>query len=306
MSARRLRDRVAQAISTHALWSAGDRVAVAVSGGLDSVALLHLLVATRGLHGAELSVVTVDHGTRNGSAKDAAFVEALAASLELPVHRETLTLGADASEATCRDGRYAVFQALDVERVALAHHLDDQAETVLLRLMRGAGTAGIAGMAWRRDRYVRPLLGLRRETLAAWARDRGLQWRDDPSNRDPRFLRNRLRNEALPLLEAIRPGAAPALARAGEHAADDEAFFGALVDLALASFEGAALPTEWVAVAPAPLVRRGLLRLFPAATSAHLDAIVVAARRGGGVVYLSDGFQVRIDNKTVRSSGPTR
>jgi tRNA(Ile)-lysidine synthase len=301
----RLRDRVAESIAAHALWSPGDRVAVAVSGGLDSVALLHLLVATAGRHRGVLSVVTVDHGTRPGSASDADFVAGLAAALGLPLARTDLALGAGASEAACRTARYAAFDGLDVDRVALAHHLDDQAETVLLRLLRGAGAAGLSGMAWRRDRFVRPLLGVRRAELTEWASGRGLSWRDDPTNADPRYLRNRVRAEVLPLLESLRHGAAPALARAAEHAAADEAFFVAIVDHAVGSHPSS-LPTEWVAEAPSPLVRRALLRACPTASATHLDAIVVAARRGAGVVVLPDGVEVRIDRQTVRPGNPDR
>ncbi len=163
--------------------------------------LLDLLVASAGVHGGRLSVVTVDHGTRPGSAEDAAFVAARAEELGLACVVARLDLGEGASEDTCRRGRYAAFAALDVDRVALAHHRDDQAETALLALIRG---------------------GVSRAELAAWAEARGLRWRDDPTNDSPRFLRNRVRHEVIPLLDGLRAGAAEALARAATHAAQDD------------------------------------------------------------------------------------
>ena len=219
----RLRDRVAEAIRDLDLWKPGDRVAVAVSGGVDSVVLLDLLCATAGRHRGVLSVVTVDHGTRPGSASDADFVAELARGRGLACHRVDLDLGAGASEARCRDARYAAFASLDVEVVALAHHRDDQAETVLIRLLRGAGSRGLAGMPHRRDRYVRPLLDLPGADLRAHAVQHGLAWREDPTNTQLHFLRNRVRHQLLPLLEELRPGAAAVLARSAGLAAEDDA-----------------------------------------------------------------------------------
>lgn len=209
----RLRHHVGATVRDRALWAPGDRVAVAVSGGADSLALLDLLEVTRRWHGGALEVVTVDHGIREGSADDAAFVWELARSRGLPCTWVSLGLRGGASEAECRDARYRALAGLSVARVALAHHRDDLAETVLLHLLRGTGPRGFAGMAWRRDRYVRPLLDVPRADLRRWLAWRGLAWRDDPTNTDPGRLRNRLRHEVLPLLEDVRPGGVAAIAR---------------------------------------------------------------------------------------------
>jgi tRNA(Ile)-lysidine synthase len=285
---------VARAVSAHRLWEAGARVAVAVSGGRDSVVLLDLLLASRGLHGGELSVVTVDHGTRSGSDEDAAFVEALAASCGLSCVRFDRSLGAQASEQACRDARYASFETLDVDVIALAHHARDQVETALLGWMRGSGTLGMAGMAHKRGRYVRPLLELQPSALAAWAETRGLAWREDPSNQSDRFARNRIRHEVLPLLEAIRPGAVRAMARGVAHAAEDARHLDAL------AVGAAPWPTSEVAWGPPAIVRRQLARGLPGARSTHLDAIVAAARRGRGIVELSPSVHVMVDDVWVR------
>jgi len=276
----RLRHRVGEAIASRRLWRSGDRVAVAVSGGLDSVCLLDLLVSIADWHGAELMVVTVDHGVREGSAGDADFVCALAKGMALPVRRFDLT-GVDADERSLREGRYGAFEALDVDVVALAHHRDDQAETVLLQLLRGAGSRGLGAMRWKRDRYVRPLLDISRSELARWAEHRDLVWSEDPSNADPGFLRNRVRAEVLPLLEQIRPGAAGALARSANNLAEDDAY--------LQGLAGRAPPWSltWIAVTPVSIVRRSLATELK--SSALVDAALKIAAAGTGAVDVGDG-----------------
>lgn len=300
----RLRLEIAESVVARGLWGRGDRVAVAVSGGLDSVVLLDLLVASAGVHAGALSVVTVDHGTRSESAEDAGFVAELAKGLGLDCTVVTLALGEGASEDACRQARYAAFDGLRVDIVALAHHADDQAETALLALMRGGGTRAVAGMAWRRGRYVRPLLDRPRSALEAWAASRGLSWREDPTNTSPRFLRNRVRHELIPALEGLRPGAREALARAATHAGEDDDWLQAAslsVEVSGASGE---LDAMWVATGPAPLVRRALLRRLPDASSGQLDAVIRACRTGRGRVVLSEVVAVVVEGGRVSILGP--
>ena len=267
---------VGEAIARHRLWASGDRVAVAVSGGVDSVVLLHALVRTAGWHGGVLSVVTVDHGLRPEAAAEADLVEGLAARLGLPCTRLVLELGA-ASQDAARRARYAAFDALDVDRVALGHHRDDQAETVLINLLRGTSPIGLEGMPWRRGRYVRPLLDVSRADIEAWARDQGLEWRQDPTS----SLRTRIREEIL-RLEAIRPGARQTLARSATLAAEQGAFLDSLIP-------DDPWTVAFVADGPEPLVRRFLHRCVPGLRSAHADAVIEAARRGSGAVALPEG-----------------
>lgn len=285
----RLRHRVGAAIAQHALWGPGDRVAVAVSGGLDSVSLLDLLHQLAGWHGGVLSVITVDHGCRPSSSADADFVEALAESLGLPCARASLSLGEGASEDTLRRGRYAVLDALDVDRVALAHHRGDQAETVLLHLLRGTGATGRAGMRWRRGRYVRPLLELSRSQLAAWADHRGLSFRHDPSNDDPRYLRNRIRHEVLPLLESLRPGAEAAIARSARLAAADDALLDELAARIAHDVGGRGWPLAALRDTPEPLIRRALRAAVPSLSAGQIDAVLTLVERGSGRITLSGG-----------------
>lgn len=292
-AAGRLRHRVGDAIVRHGLWERGQRVAVAVSGGLDSVVLLDVLLETRRWHGGALEVVTVDHGLRPGSADDAAFVAELARARSLPFHRCTVAVRGS-SEAAARDARYAAFAALDADRIALAHHREDLAETVLLHLMRGTGTAGLAGIPRRRGRYVRPLLDEGRGALLAWATARGLAWREDPTNRDPRFLRNRVRHEVLPLLEALRPGAVGALARTAGVVADDEAWVQTLLDRD-SEATGDGWSVAFVARSPEPLVRRALQRTVPGLGARAVASVIRAAIRGTGRIPIAGGgtFEVR-------------
>jgi tRNA(Ile)-lysidine synthase len=200
---------------------AGDRVAVAVSGGADSVALLHLLLELRAELGIVLSVAHVNHQLRGEeSEQDAGFVARLARQHELTLHACVTALDLNSKhpsdkaigiEAAARRVRYDFFRKLAREgrasKIVTAHTLDDQAETVLLRIFRGTGIRGLAGIHPRivfEDQggafgeVVRPLLGFRRAELLEFLRARGQSWREDSSNRDIAFLRNRVRHRLLP------------------------------------------------------------------------------------------------------------
>lgn len=179
---------------------------VAVSGGADSIALLDLLVGVAAERRLRLVVAHVDHGIQEGSAAIAQEVRALARRYDLPFEDERLELGAGASETTARKARYAWLEAARERRGAdwlvTAHHQDDQVETVLLRVLRGSGPAGLAGIPSRTRRgLIRPLLGFTHGELVAYARERGLAFHEDPANADPRHLRSWLRRDVLPALE---------------------------------------------------------------------------------------------------------
>ena len=188
----------------------GAPLAIAVSGGGDSTALLHLIARRRGAR--PLFAVTVDHGLRPDSAAEAAAVGVQAAALNVP-HVILAWTGWDGQgnlQDAAREARIRLigeWAALcGVAHVATGHTLDDQAETVLLRLARGSGVDGLAAIAPRGRRHglswLRPLLGVRRETLRDWLRDEGIAWAEDPSNDDTRFDRVRAR-QALAALEPL-------------------------------------------------------------------------------------------------------
>ena len=238
-------------IRRHELLKAGDRVGVAVSGGLDSVALLRLLLELRKELGVVLSVVHFNHQLRGAeSDADEAFVAELARAHKLELHRSSADAAAHAVqqhlavEAAARNLRYGFFRQMLAEgrltRVATAHTLDDQAETVLLRLVRGAGTRGLAGIyprlgAGRRSSVVgrqeepaivRPVLGIRREELRAYLDTLGQSWREDSSNRDLRFARNRVRHGILPrLARNLNPAVRETLAETAEIARAEEEYW---------------------------------------------------------------------------------
>lgn len=201
------------------------RLGVAVSGGADSVALLRLLAMVARDHPLALVVLHVDHALRPDSPAAARWVRNLARSLGLPCQVRRLAPpparpGATGGlEAWARHQRlHALAEmaaAADLPWVALGHHAGDQAETVLLRLLRGTSLGGLAGMRPRRIlrwpggrlRLWRPFLDVTRQDLRQVLADLKQDWREDPTNAEPRFLRNRIRREVLPLLESLRPGA---------------------------------------------------------------------------------------------------
>lgn len=201
---------------------AGETVLVAVSGGPDSLALLLLLHRGATLHGRRVVVGHVDHGIHPESGSVGRRVMAMAESLGLPALLTTLALGPTATETTARRARRAALGAMadacGAGAIALAHHADDQVETILLRVVRGSGPAGLAGMVPRSGRWVRPLLTLDRATLRGWLVEQGVECWDDPANQDPRHLRSWLRHEAIPQLEARLPDIRTRLQGLGDQA----------------------------------------------------------------------------------------
>ncbi|PYM21168.1 MAG: tRNA lysidine(34) synthetase TilS [Candidatus Rokuibacteriota bacterium] len=209
---------VERTLRRHAMLAGGETVLVSVSGGADSVALLHLLHALAPSWRLTLHVLHVDHGLRPDSAHDAAVVRALGARLGLPAHVERVHVGPGSVEAAARAARYTALEAwaerVGADRIALGHTLDDQAETVLMRVLDGAGVRGLAAIPPVRGRIIRPLVEIRREALREMLTADAIAWVEDPSNRDPKFLRNRIRHELLPLLAAsFATDVVPALAR---------------------------------------------------------------------------------------------
>jgi len=203
----------------------GSSVAVALSGGLDSMVLLDALSALAALHPFRLAAIHVNHGLSPNAEDWAGFcaMECAARGVALDVHRLRLERKRASLEAQARAARYERLCASPVDVVALAHHADDQAETVLLQLLRGAGPRGLSAMPRFRagkPALLRPLLVLTRATLAACAAARGIAWIDDESNRELRHKRNSLRRQVAPLLVANFPGYPGTLVRVAELQAE--------------------------------------------------------------------------------------
>jgi tRNA(Ile)-lysidine synthase len=311
--------------SLTALARSGERLVVAVSGGADSLALLDLTARAAPGLGLSLLVAHLDHAWRAGSDADAAFVCAEAAARGLPFRGERAS-GIEPSEAAGRAARQR-FLAETCRRehadgVLLGHTADDQAETVLLRLLRGTGVDGLAGMRPERTlevegqplRLLRPLLGVGRAAVGAYCLARGLAPRQDPSNADPRFLRNRVRSELLPRLVELQPRAIESLARLADNAADAAAIVGLATEaawVASVSTDGAALvvargPFRALAAAQQRALLRRIAERVIGLDNEVGSERVEAARRGisagrGGTVIEWPGsvrIEVRADRAT--------
>lgn len=222
------------------LFGPGMRLAAAVSGGADSVALLRVLVEAAAEIGLVLSVAHVHHGIRGAEADaDAEFVSRLAAELGLPFYRKDVDAVSAAREKresleeAARNLRYGWFGELlaedVVDAVATAHTLDDQAETVLHKLLRGAWTEGLGGihpvLMQPKGVILRPFLGVRRAEIEAWLSQIGQNWREDTTNADTTYTRNRIRRELLPDLGAYNPRICEHLANLATLARDEEAYW---------------------------------------------------------------------------------
>ena len=251
---------------------AGQRVGVSVSGGADSVFLSQALRELAPRFDLRLSVVHIEHGIRGAaSVADAEFVAGLASTFALPfhLHRADVPAMGGNLEQAARNVRRSFYSELiaagTVDRVATGHTRSDQAETVLFRILRGSGLTGLAGiLPVTSEGLIRPLLEIDRAEIEAWLRERGIPWREDASNQDPAYARNRLRHEVLPLLrDAFNPQLDRALSNLAEVARDEEAYWAS--ELArdqppATSNQPLVLPVSQLSDAPPALARRLLRR----------------------------------------------
>jgi len=228
-------ERIAHLIARHRMFAPSMRVGVAVSGGADSVFLLHALRELAPRWDLRLSVVHVEHGLRGqASIDDAEFVGKLAAGFDLPFYISNAKVAAidDNEEQAARHVRQNFFAELiaggTLDRIATGHTRSDQAETVLYRILRGSGMAGIAGiLPVTAEGIVRPLLELDRAEIQAWLKERNIGWREDATNVDLGYARNRLRLEILPRLrEAFNPRLDETLSHMANVARDEERYWG--------------------------------------------------------------------------------
>ena len=249
----------------------GARVVLGLSGGLDSVSLLDVLVALRDRHPFSLHAIHVHHGLSPNADAWAAFCAQLCAdhAVELAVHRVAIDRADPAgTEGAARAARHRVFAALDADFIVTAHQQDDQAETLLLQLVRGAGPKGLAAMGelqrrrgWRAA-LLRPLLAVAREDVRRHALSRALQWVDDESNEDTRYRRNAVRHDVMPVLAAHFPAVRATLARAAALQADAAGLLDELAGIdAATAIAGDRLDCAALAALSTPRARN-LLRHF--------------------------------------------
>lgn len=231
-----LLEKVQRVIEQNGLLERGDLVVVGVSGGPDSVALLHILWRLSEGYALKVHVAHLNHRMRAEAEQDARFVEELAAQFSLPCTVEAINVRerrerGESLEEAARRLRYEFLERLatrlGARRVAVGHTADDQAETVFMHLVRGSGTTGLRAMAPSRPlgsvTLIRPLLTAWREEVITYLREQGISWREDASNRDLRFLRNRIRHRILPWLEGEIPGLRKALVRVAEILREEDA-----------------------------------------------------------------------------------
>lgn len=262
-----MREKVQAMIAENHMFPKGAEITVGVSGGADSVALLHLLDGWKAREGWRLTAVHVHHGLRGKAAdEDQAFVERLCAAWGIPCRVYRYDVAGEAGkrgigeEEAGRLLRYNAFRetAGARGRIAVAHHQNDQAETLLIRLCRGTGLKGLCGMRPVRGNICRPLLGCSRAEIEEYCRAERLAFREDESNREMKYTRNKLRHGILPRLEEVNPQAAAHIARTAALLADDEDY---MEQQAAALFAALERPAPEGTVA---LEREGLLRAHPA------------------------------------------
>lgn len=291
----------------YALATEGEPLWVAVSGGVDSMVLWHVMR----MLGHPCHVVHVDHGLR-GSESDAdrEFVVAHGRALGVEVHvhkvavREAATVPGTSTQMAARDMRYELFHQCVRQgpgTLAMAHHADDAAETFLIHLLRGMGSHGWASIPPRTGAFVRPLIECRRTRIEAYAKAHDIPFRSDSSNADPHYLRNRVRNELLPLMEELRPGSGQVLVRNVVLARE----LMALSSNALSAAAEAFLPdAEGVARLPLPLVRDSdaphlLLHALLGPKGFHpdvLDQLLLAVeQRRTGAVFMQGIWRMTVD-----------
>jgi len=227
-----MQSKVWQTIEKYHMCPQGAHIVVGVSGGADSMALLHLLNGFAGEQGWSITAVHVHHGLRGEEAdRDRNFVQEICQEWKIPckvyyfdVSKEAKARGLGTEEA----GRLLRYEAFEQERqggmIAVAHNKNDQGETVLMRLCRGAGVSGLTGIRPVREFIIRPLLFCTRKEIEEYCQDKGLSYCEDSTNRENNYTRNRIRNQVLPLLEEIYPKATEHIAQTAEIMTEEEEF----------------------------------------------------------------------------------
>ena len=302
-------ERPLEAARDSGLVGAGRPLLVLLSGGGDSVCLLDVALRL----GARASALHVNYGLRAGADEDEQFVRDLCARLGVPlaVERVALSEGGGNVQERARDARYALAERHAEDDYAAAHTASDQAETVLYRLAVSPGSRALHGMAPRRGRLVRPLLGATRAEVRVYLRARALEWREDPSNADRRFARARVRHDVLDALRDLSPAVDRTIAETARQLREEaEVLDGTADEVMEALGGGPAISLDELARQP-PAVRRLVLRrLAERATGDEVrplsrreaEQILALGRHGTKSLDLGDGLRAVAEYGTVRFS----
>ena len=316
--------RVVRTIRSRSLLERGQHLLVGISGGPDSVALLSILHRLRSSWGLTLSAVHCNYGLRGAeSEEDQQFVEVFCHGLGVPLHVRRVGLhtgGRKASlQAEARDLRYRVMQEIaetcGADRIAVGHTADDQAETVLLWMLRGAGLTGLSGMpAFRDHKVIRPLYDTKRQEILTYLRTAGLSFREDSSNVQPRYLRNRVRGEVVPMLNRLVPSSVDALCELADICREDDRYLDQQLDarsssaVKRGSAGGWAIDRGFLLELPQALQRRCIRNLFrqddeqfrspSVRTVDHIIRLASKKRSGSGLDV--KGGHLVVDDRQVR------
>lgn len=295
----------------------GGHVLVALSGGADSVALLCLFLAIAQKYPLRISCAHVEHGIRGeASLGDLAFVRALcekkavalyAAHVDAPGYAAAHGCGMEDAARTLRyDFLNQTADAIGADAIALAHHMHDQAETVLLHAMRGSDVRGLCAMRYRSGRLIRPLLDEEPDALRTYLREIGQGWREDETNADTAYLRNRVRHSVLPAMEAAMPGTQAALARLARAAQRDEDYFAKRIDALeggwIPLIDGIAAEKEQLLGLHPALLSRVLVRMAQRAgisigRASEIEAVVAALESDDAVINLAGGAHASLGRR---------
>ncbi|HYN91564.1 MAG TPA: tRNA lysidine(34) synthetase TilS [Thermoleophilaceae bacterium] len=269
----------------------GEPLLVLVSGGGDSVCLLDVAVRL----GARVSALHVNYGLREGADEDEEFVRGLCERLGVPLIVERVQLGTEGGnlQERARDARYSLAEGLAAGEYAAAHTASDQAETVLYRLAVSPGSRALHGMAPRRGRLVRPLLGVTRDEVRDYLRARGLEWREDPSNADRRFARARVRHDVLDALRELSPAVERTIAETARQLRDEAEVLDAAVAEAVKELGGGPAISLAALLEQPPALRRLVLRGLAARalTRREVDEILALGERGTKSLDLGEGLR---------------
>lgn len=259
-------------ITQNNLIKPGERIGVGVSGGSDSMALVHFLHSVSDQLDIEVVAICVDHGIREESRDEANFVVAKCKEMGVRAYKFRIDAPKLAKErnisleTAARDGRYGVFESLFkkdvVDKIALAHHLSDQAETILMHIFRGSGVSGARGMDAVRDKkYIRPLLTTSKEEILDYVNFNNIDYVDDSSNNDNSYSRNYLRNVILPQITQKWPGAVKAIANFGKAIKEDDDYINSQIyaDAIIYEEKEAKIPLSYF-MYPSPIIARMIIK----------------------------------------------